>query len=214
MRKSSFLGSFALVITCLISGKSLMAHASVPEAVTLTNDAGYNIIVDIKEDAQEKVNDSDIWDIVKDLDFDTTVTIYNVSESETPISPVPRAVTTDKRVSCFNCLKKDDFVTSVAKGQTKKLTSEFSSSLKAEVSGDYFDLVSLGLSSTQTVKYSTSVTFSGPPESSAKSSREYRVKFYVHEGPFTQTKTSIFGTSTKSGTYIEPYRNIEYSVDR
>jgi hypothetical protein len=116
-----------------------------------------------------------------------------------------------------NVFVRNNFVTSVAKGQTITLGYNWSSSLSCNISGK-IDKSSLGITGTLTSSYSASSTFSGPPENSQYNCRCFYVQFYESRGTYTATCHDPFPgwyiTYKESGSYNEPSYYLSYNVDK
>lgn len=118
--------------------------------------------------------------------------------------------------------KKDDFVISVARGQTKTLSSKYSASIggsyEASVGGSAYGLAANlknNLNWSIACEISKTVSFSGPDNGSCYNSREYRVRYYERRGTYTYKATGCQSghTSVMTGTFKEPLRYLEYSID-
>lgn len=110
-------------------------------------------------------------------------------------------------------VKKDQFVTSVAKGESETLTSEIKISLNASYTGTPYVPISIGTNITAT--YIKSHTFKGPEETSPFNSREFRVKFYEKSSNWTQKwYMDGFLVGTKTGIRTSATKYLKYSVDR
>lgn len=73
----------------------------------------------------------------------------------------------------------------------------------------------LKLNGTITKTYTKTQSFSGPPESSAYNSREYRVKFYAEKGTYKGYYITDMGRGPSvSGSFKNPLRYAEYSIDK
>lgn len=106
-----------------------------------------------------------------------------------------------KNYRVFNGRWRTDFIISVARGAETKLSSTYSASVSTSAS------VSCTIS--------TERTFKGPSEDSEYNSRSFYVAYYGDIGTWTCTATRTFPASTvqMGGTFIEPVRYAEYSID-
>jgi len=115
------------------------------------------------------------------------------------------------------------FIISVAKGQTKTLSTTKSFSLTSGVTsvtsgslpGAAKAEVESRLESTQSVSYNKTIKWSGPPETSKAVSRNYYITFFYDTGNFTVTRTTKL-TGNKEyyrGTFREPSHYVEWSND-
>lgn len=110
-------------------------------------------------------------------------------------------------------VKKDAFVTSVAKGESYTLTSEIKINLNASYTGTPYVPITVGADITAT--YIKSHTFEGPEETSFFNSREFRVKFYEKSSNWTQKwYMDGFLVGTKTGIRTSATKYLKYSVDR
>ncbi|GEM_PF-3746284 len=113
--------------------------------------------------------------------------------------------------------KADKFVISCAKGQTVQLSSTWSYTIAASVSGTT-GCFTAGLSASITAQYSTSITFSGPPESSSCNTREFRCKFIEYRGTCNEWwfwwPSGDISSQSESGTFKEPLKTVSYSLDK
>jgi beta-lactamase regulating signal transducer with metallopeptidase domain len=110
------------------------------------------------------------------------------------------------------------FITSVARGQTLRLTSAFSQTQSVSITvgtgKDSPFSMSAGLSDSITATRSTQHDFAGPPEGGLANSREFRVRFYYEEINWTQVRDYwIGGTTTRTGTGTRPTRYFFFSTD-
>lgn len=125
---------------------------------------------------------------------------------------------TVKTVTVPSRVVKDDFVISVAKGQTVTLKSEYTGTLTGSISGDYFSKSNLGINLSVTCKYSTSYKFTGPT-SGNYNSREYRVKYFREDGNYIQKDYcykptgDLYGIRSCGGAYQEAVKYAAYSKD-
>ena len=106
-----------------------------------------------------------------------------------------------KNYRVFNGRWRTDFIISVARGAETKLSSTYSASVSTSASGS--------------CTISTERTFKGPSEDSEYNSRSFYVAYYGDIGTWTCTATRTFPASTvqMGGTFIEPVRYAEYSID-
>lgn len=125
---------------------------------------------------------------------------------------------TTKTVTVPSRVIRDDFVISVAKGQTTTLKKEYSGTLTGSISGQYFNKANLGIKLSVTCKYSISHKFTGPTAANANS-REYRVKFFREDGNYVQKdycykpNGSLYGIRSHGGDYQEAVKYASYSKD-
>ena len=178
---------------------------------------------------------NDVQDIIDDDPNALSFTIYEVGKIEAgedsyaeaedpstrswspPIGSTHKYETT-KTVTVPSRVVRDDFVISVAKGQTTTLKKEYSGTLTGSISGNYFNKAKLGIKLSITCKYSTTHKFTGPTTANANS-REYRVKFFREDGKYIQKdycykpNGSLYGIRSHGGTYQEAIKYASYSKD-
>lgn len=157
----------------------------------------------------------DIDEIVRE-NPNTRIIISNYVEAEPMIQPrlVMGVEITEKKITKSSYVDKDSFVISVAKGSKITLSETWSESLSASVTHAQAKK-SLKLNGTITKTYTKTQSFSGPPESSAYNSREYRVKFYAEMGTYKGYYITDMGRgSSVSGSFKNPLRYAEYSIDK
>ena len=109
----------------------------------------------------------------------------------------------------------DHFVTSVARGQSIRLSSTWTRSLSTRITAGTPLQVGGALSATISRSYSTAVWFNGPPEGGNANSREFRVRFY--ERNMTWRQEQVFGgvvIATRTGSGTMPTRFVSFSIDR
>lgn len=173
-----------------------------------------------------------------DITIDNVQEIDNAQEFEqakvvSPISPLkpenevqPLGLIYNYNVTFSNVRLTNgarNFIISVAKGQTKKLTksqtfgvtsgvtavtgASMPNAAKAEVQAK--------LESSQSVTYTTSTTWTGSPNSSKAVSRNYYVTFFYNTGNFKVTRTTkLTGNKTYyNGTFREASHYVEWSED-
>ena len=180
---------------------------------------------------------NDVQNIIDDASDALAVTIYEVGGIETteesisegknpslrswspPIGSTHKYVTT-KTVTVPSRAVRDDFVISVAKGQTIILNKEYSGTLTGNISGKYFNKAKLGIKLSVTCKYSATSKFTGPKSSDTANSREYRVRYYREDGKYIQEdycykpNGKLYGIRSHGGTYQEAVKYAKYSIDR
>lgn len=196
------------------------------------------------ESLQGLLTEDEIQDIINSNPEASVITIWDVGfctpeenqNEDYGIMPavmgyMNKNIRTEKTLLNSNYQISDLFITSVAKGETYALESEYSATESSSFSGDIFDSSKLNLSSSLTFTRAQSWVFQGPPDTAEYknvNSREYRVKFIGNYGSYAQTAdiysyessnpvTLMFPfyerTETKTGTYIEPVKFSAYSFD-
>lgn len=170
------------------------------------------------DELQEIVSDENI----KNGDVISIEKVVTFSDQESAVSPnfviIPPIqlyrYTTNKSKTGGEYVKKNVFVASVSKGQTKTIEQKITATLKTTISGTYY--VDLGLDASITVEVKKGETRTGPPENSEYNSREYRIKFFAQNYKWTQNKyymaTGEFVSQT-SGTASVPTKYAEYCID-
>lgn len=132
-----------------------------------------------------------------------------------------------KNYRVFNGRWRTDFIISVARGAETKLSSTYSASVSTSASGSVTSgddksapvpsayTLGLNLSASVSCTISTERTFKGPSEDSEYNSRSFYVAYFGDIGTWTCTATRTFPASTvqMGGTFIEPVRYAEYSID-
>lgn len=213
------------VLLAVLMVMSLSVNAFAAEAAgneyEITIDADTEITVIVPDELSAELNEASIIDLLdggsfNDGDVITIREIGFLDEVENP-EVQPRLFETYKTTTTttsaeYKC--QNFFVISVAKGQTTTLASEFSRTLSVGVTaGDPFVKADIG--SSVTAKYTTTHQFTGPAESSAYNSREFRVQFYAKSVSWVQSQYSFTGEliETRSGTANVPTKYLLYSID-
>lgn len=178
---------------------------------------------------------SDVQSIIDDDPNALSFTIYEVGKIENGEDPYPEEkdpntrswsppigsthkYETTKTVTVPSRAVRDDFVISVAKGQTTTLKKEYSGTLTGSISGQYFNKAKLGIKLSVTCKYSVTHKFTGPTAANANS-REYRVKYFREDGKYVQKDYCykpdgyLYGIRSHGGTYQEAVKYASYSKD-
>lgn len=177
----------------------------------------------IIEDTDISVPDSVIKELIKEYPEAGQITISEYGKSaikqrDSLVSPGSGVYYSNVSKTQLerSVLVRTNFVTSVAKGETKVQGISWSSTLSSNISGR-IDSNKLGIPSSLTVSYSESQPLSGPSEASPNNSRCFYVKFYENKGTYTATcHDPLAGWYIKypeSGTYTEPAFFICYYVD-
>lgn len=205
------------IVSCLLIGIILPIQVSASNT-TQTHEQTYyfeknNTEVVIKSDACN-MPEEDIAEIAYD-NPNTRIIISNYVKA----SPVyqPRLFMgveiTKRNTTQSNYVDKDSFVISVAKGSNVSLSQTWSQSLTA--SATHSDAISaLKLNGSVTKTYTKTQSFSGPPETSAYNSREYRVRFYADRGTYEGYYITDMGKGPSiSGSFKNPLYYAEYSID-
>lgn len=122
-------------------------------------------------------------------------------------------IETEKELISKNHVMKDDFIISVAKGETATLTKTYNGSVSQSISGSYYSL-DAELKGTVSCTYSMTKVWNGPSESSSYNSREFRVKYLGDKYSYTQKRClDGYVSGTKSGTVTIPTKYASYSID-
>ncbi len=120
-----------------------------------------------------------------------------------------------KKTTQSRVLAKTELVISVAKGQTTSLSSSWSATLSASVTGELpINKLNLGASVTQS--YTRSDTFVGPPEGSQYKTRKYYVGFYEARGTYSALRVSDINPANRvtiTGNWSSPLDYVAYSTD-
>lgn len=202
--------------------------------ITMKNKAGREVTV-FFANTNTGATYRDVQCIIDDT-LDTSVfTVYEVGkndsdvgsdqESSTPIAkswspPIgsTHKYKTEKTVTTSSRVVIDDFVISVAKGQTTTLKREYVGTLTGSINGEYFNKSNLGIKLSVTCKYSVTHKFTGPT-SGNYNSREYRVKYFREDGKYVQKDYcykptgGLYGIRSHGGTYQEAVKYATYSKD-
>lgn len=200
-----------------------MCLALFPTAYAIENSEAIKPNVVLNDPALNVPNEV-IQDIIKDNPDAKEIIIYDYYEakkdghSDISTRGLPKVEDLVKITNEYDAFAKDEFVTSVAKGQSVTLSSKWTGTLQSSISGEC-TVSELSLLSSITKEYSTSFVFTGPPESSSCNSREYRVKFYENRGTYTARRSNGApgcggAWRTVSGNWSEPSKYAAYSVDK
>lgn len=216
MKKRSQLAISSALALCLI-GTPVSAYTTAGHSISSISAVAPTIIVAPDVEVPESV----LLDLQSEHPDALQITIYEYSDVSEPISPpvvpayVSRVINIEKTTLQTNVLVQDEFIISVAKGQTVQLDSSITYELKADVSGKA-KISELGLTASIKKTFTTSVSWSGPPESSSANSREFRIKFYENRGTYTgvyQFGPTGMGFEEVEGTWSEPSKYLQYSID-
>ena len=198
--------------------------------ITIVNDKGLQVDVDIEPNAVGKITIAEVLDTANAVyEVGQKITIHNIGYSraysrDSVISFDDIRGYTDPYVypECgVNRVAKDVFIVSVAKGQIFTFNEPWAESYTLEILkgvdpslsiSETLLKIDLGLLSTYSTTYtaSTSTTFQGPPESSEYNSREYRIKFYHRARNFRVTVNG----EREYGMFWEPRHYAVYSIDK
>lgn len=177
----------------------------------------------------------DVQCIIDDDPETSVFTIYEVGEDESDIDSYPETMDpatrvwspplgsthkykTEKTITTPSRVVRDDFVISVAKGQTTTLKKEYVGTLTGSINGKYFNKANLGIKLSITCRFSVKHKFTGPT-SGKYNSREYRVKYFREDGKYIQKdycyklSGALYGIRTHGGTYQETVKYASYSKD-
>lgn len=204
----------------LCSFNPIFAHDN---STVLTSESGTSVNVTFEGDTANQITSEELQSIVNENSDAENITIYEVGVAEVPpvdeygISTyhwlIDKVYSPVKTYTSKNVFSRDDFMDSCAKGETKTITRTISATLEAEYSGELAG-GDLGLKGSLTYSLERGKTLVGPPEDSRYNTREFRVKFYVNKGTWTQNVLLNDGrTVTRSGSFIEPNRYVSYSKD-
>lgn len=115
---------------------------------------------------------------------------------------------------------KDKFITSVAKGETVELSSEFKASVSCTLeAGACYDVAQAkaGMTGSITCTIAKKTKFSSANMQKGKNSREFRVRFYKQKYTRKQYKKQRIThktLGTKTATFAVPTRYARYSIDK
>lgn len=219
-----------LSATCTLNSNYIQAQPTQDKQIIVQNDNGEDVTVTIKEDAIEVTN-QEINSILDDYPDASNINICEIGYSEEEVGRAPTAwnppllhtdkIETEKTITVPERVVKDEFIISVARGETDKLSTSWSYTISSSINGEVFDKAKLNLSGSITASYTKEYVFTGPPESSSKNCREYRVKFYREDGKYIQRHLvyywpsgELYGIESHGGTFKNPTKYLKYSVDK
>lgn len=200
---------------------SALATEPVRNEYKITTSSGARIDVAIPRELAGMVDKRDIVQLVEgeNLKDGERITIWDVGVAEEP--PVPEiqpqilyTYETDIFPGGDDKPWASYFVTSVARGMTLTLESEFTKTLSITItSGTPYN--SALIQGSVTAKYTETHQFVGPPEGSPYNSREYRVQFYYKDAIWFQKKLDLSGNllGSQKGQAKLPTKYLLYSVD-
>lgn len=121
---------------------------------------------------------------------------------------------TTRTLITANVVMADDFIISVARGETAELSKRYTNTIKQEISGSYYKLTTK-LTGSVTCTYEITKTWTGPSENATNvNSREFRVKYLGDKYSYSQSRyIDGYHSGTKSGTVIIPTKYASYSID-
>lgn len=184
----------------------------------------------------EDVPDKVMEDLASEYGSDETVTILSISfapimaETSAGEDGAQAASKAETKVYSKACLytidsitvtqtfvqTRDDFILSIAKGETDLLSEDYVNSIASTVSGDT-PVKLLGLNESLHVSIEAGTKLSGPPEESMNNSREYRVKYYCDEGSYKAGRENVYLPSIReyiAGDWSSPVCGVLYCIDR
>lgn len=225
MRKHLVVTLLIFAIVMSIVPISVFADNAEQKEITIEFAADKTITVVLPTRLSGKVDESEIKDLINvdELSDGDTVTLLDVGycigtdEQENLIEP--NAVNYRSTILGYGTTEykvQNYFVISVAKGQVTTLEKKFSQSVQTGFgTGSEAPYLASQIRIVLTAEYSTTLQFSGPPETSAYNSREYRVQFYARDVYWKQDKLSPSGgvVESRTGVGTEPTKYLLYSVD-
>ena len=178
-----------------------------------------DVMVDIPRELSHMLSDYEINAIIQsnNLQGGELITIHHIGSLNVDghLNFEPFNVTTTVRDVGSETTAQDFFVTSAARGQTIRLTSEWSRTLTVGITSSPAPISMTGqLGATVTRRYSVQHQFVGPPESSTFNTREFRVQFFAIGIHWTQSSFFNGFDDIRSGTGVRPTRYMSYSIDR
>ncbi|MCB6900223.1 hypothetical protein LI036_08835 [bacterium 210917-DFI.7.65] len=194
-------------------------------------DNGSRVVVNVPAEYRDFMTDARIQEFgsIPDLQEGDVINIENIGgvspisdaaldENITPWNKVPiyRHVTT-KTKDKGEYIKKDEFITSVARGQTITIGKTFTLSLSTTISGSYYDKAELGFKNAVSLTIQKTETYTGPAADEGGNSKEYRVRFYAQNWKWKQERYLMPQNQlegTKTGTAVEATRFARYSINR
>ena len=196
------------------------ADANSDVEMTIQVDDTTNITATIPQEYLSVVSEQDLIDIARDegLQNGERINIHYVEVAEDVPQVEPQFIVVNTYPTHLTKVGSEwkaqsYFVISVARGQTTTLSTEFSQTLTAGISGSPYSITA-ELQASVTASYSVTLEFSGPPESSRYNSREYRVRFYAQTYNYSQDHyMSGMYMGTRTGTVDKPTRWAAYSID-
>lgn len=219
-RLISMIIATAMVIGSFSATPAFAADTSSNVELTIEVDNTTNITATIPQEYLSLVSKQDLIDIALDegLQNGERINIHYVEVADDVPQIDPQIIVINTYPTTLTKVGSEwaaqsYFVISVAKGQTTTLSTEFSKTLTAGISGSPYSITA-ELEASVTASYTVSHEFSGPPESSTYNSREYRVRFYAQTYNFSQDHyMSGMYMGTRTGTVDKPTRWAAYSID-
>lgn len=219
---TKLLQTMGLIMALLLA--SISAAAQEDKCTTVKIDKDTEIIVDIPEEYAAYIGEDELIDIalennLKDGDRINVESLGFIDESNVPQQTIqPRldwtiTYPTTLTLLSSNVVMKDDFIISVAKGETSQLSVEYNVTVDQKISGSYYTL-SAELKSSVTAKFLISKIWTGPSEGSGYNSREFRVKYYGNKYNYVQQRLlDGYVSGTKEGKVTKPTKYLSYSID-
>lgn len=204
------------------------------ETALFVYDNGKVIGVEINQNILEKVEPQIIKDIIQSDDLESGESInilaYKYPEetkeglvetestTETVVQPRGGYVIQNSKATKTGSPYKGDskYVTSVAKGQTKTLSSAVTFKCSREVTGNYYSLASLTNGFAATVTFKSETEYSSEDMTPGTNCRMFYMREYKQNYSRTQKKVDaktneVLGT--KKATIKKPEYSVEYSKD-
>lgn len=210
--------SSVLMFMLFICNNSLVSANELSENINIKNSKGNFVNVNIQQKAIGKITKKEILEIVNENTDSKNITIYEAGYTKKN-NRVKRGfpvvlLETKKRYTKKNVFYKDVFIDSCAKGETKTVTRSIEASIEASVSGNA-TVADLGLTGSLTYVMEKGKELCGPDEDSDCNTREFRCKFYINKGKWSQYLIGDpSGDAIYSGSFKEPRRFVSYSKDR
>lgn len=206
---------------CVVNDEDIIPVV-IDEDVNITGEE----LTELIDDSDNKIQNGDIVNVtdlneVEEAPAEGAVYQEEVPQDETLVSPewkwydIKKTIKNSYKYGSEN-VASDKFITSVAKGQKKKISTSFSLSCSVGASASYYNLATVKSELGAKMTFSVSNTFSGPSNKSKYNSREFRVKFYSQKVDVTQKVKGWPSkhTTTYKFTYNRPTKYLQYSIDR
>lgn len=230
MKKKLICSVLAFVMLFSVSLPSFATGEALGEYV-MQIDENKTVTVVVPEEFRGEVTYAELYDIasgtaVRDGDIVTIQDVRCIQDVEgvelMAVNPDAEAealagwkYTTEVRAIGTESVISDYFIISVAKGMTVTLSDTFTKTHSLTIQTGDTPFLIAGTSLSLTYSVSTSISYSGPGESSGYNSREYRVQFYGAVSRWHQYRYTATGVldSTRTGIGNCPTRYATYSLD-
>ncbi|WP_129721390.1 hypothetical protein [Xylanivirga thermophila] len=220
-----FMGILSLLVQPVFVQASSVQENT--DHIYITNEAGKDVEFVIEDNLSSLFELDELEELVNDHPEAERITIHNVFEVDAAalnsqpdnqpdmivIIPGPRNIR--KKITQTNAIIGSTFVTSVARGATKKFTFGKTFKFKSSASGELSPL-DLSLTAEGVRSYKATYIFTGPPHDSKYNATNYYIRWRGNKGTYTAEVFDVrYPNSWRPvrGSFNEVVRGYDYSVN-